>query len=87
MLSRLINKDQTAGADVTIAADRASRKATALRLKGSALDSADNVTFCGGTVTADGHWKPGNVEALNVAGGVCTIQVPASSAAIVTWNA
>ena len=67
----LINKDQTAGADVTIATDRASRKATALRLKGHALDSADNVTFCGSTVTADGHWQPENVEALNVAGGVC----------------
>jgi hypothetical protein len=83
----LINKDRTANAEVAIAADRALQKATALRLKGRALDSAENVTFGGSTVTADGHWQPANVEALNVAGGVCTIQVPASSAAVVTWTA
>jgi Glycosyl hydrolase family 79 C-terminal beta domain len=83
----LINKDRTTGAEVAIAADRAVQRATALRLKGRALDSADNVTFGGSTVTADGHWQPANVEAQNVAGGVCTIQVPASSAAVVTWTA
>jgi Glycosyl hydrolase family 79 C-terminal beta domain len=83
----LINKDQTTDADVAVAADRALRKATALRLKGRALDSADNVTLGGSTVAADGGWKPTDIETPNVAGGVCTIHVPAASAAVVKWTA
>ncbi len=83
----LINKDQTTDADVTIAADRVLQKATALRLKGRALDSADDVTLGGSTVAADGSWKPADVEAPQVSGGVCNIHVPAASAAVVTWSA
>jgi Glycosyl hydrolase family 79 C-terminal beta domain len=83
----LINKDPTADADVAIAADRALQKATALRLKGRTLDSADNVTLGGSTVAADGGWKPADVETPNVVGGVCTIPVPAASAVVVKWTA
>lgn len=79
----LINKDQTAGADVTIAADRALQQATTVRLEGHALDSADDVTLGGSEVRADGSWRPTNVEPLRIAAGVCDIHVPAASAAIV----
>ena len=75
------------GADVAIAADRALQKATALRLKGRTLDSADNVTLGGSTVAADGGWKPADVETPNVVGSVCTIPVPAASAVVVKWTA
>jgi hypothetical protein len=83
----LINKDRTADAHVTIAADRTLRKATALLLKGQALDSADDVTLGGSAVAEDGSWKPTNVETLRVAGGVSEIHVAASGAAIVKLSA
>jgi hypothetical protein len=80
----LINKDQSADVDVTIAADRAFLNATALRLKGHALDSADDVSLGGSVVAADGGWRPTDIESLNIAGGVCEVQMPAASAAVVT---
>jgi hypothetical protein len=48
----LINKDRTADADVTIAADRTLRKARAVLLRGLALDSADDVTLGGSAIAA-----------------------------------
>ena len=63
------------------------QNASALRLKGLALDSADNVTLGGSEVAADGSWKPMAVEALHAVRGICEINVPAASAAIVKWNA
>lgn len=80
----MINKDRFADVDVTIAADRAFLSATALRLKGHALDSADNVTLGGSVVAADGGWKPTDIESLNVAGAVCDVHIPAASGAVVT---
>ena len=80
----LINKDQSADVDVTIAADRAFLNATALRLKGHALESADDVSLGGSVVAADGGWRPTDIESLNIAGGVCEVQMPAASAAVVT---
>ncbi len=83
----LINKDQSADADVTIGADRAFHNAIALWLKGRALDSADSVTFGGSVVAADGSWTPNNIESIRVADGICAIHMPAASAAIVKWDA
>jgi Glycosyl hydrolase family 79, N-terminal domain len=83
----LINKDQNADADVTIATDRTFQNATALRLKGLVLDSADNVTLGGSEVAANGRWHAREVEFLHTVGGVGEIHVPAASAAIVTWSA
>ncbi|MGD0147179.1 MAG: glycosyl hydrolase family 79 C-terminal domain-containing protein [Xanthobacteraceae bacterium] len=83
----LINKDQNADADVTIATVGTLENATALRLTGAALDSADNVTLGGSEVASNGSWKPTEVESPHAARGVCEIHVPAASAAIVKWNA
>ena len=65
LMLTLINKDQNADADVTIAAGSAFQKATALRLKGLALDSADDVTLGGSEVAADGRWQADGVETLH----------------------
>jgi hypothetical protein len=72
---------------VTIALDGRFRHAAAVRMTGRALGSADGVTLGGATVAADGVWKPKEVEALLVTGGICEIRVPAVSAAIVQWRA
>jgi hypothetical protein len=82
----LINKDQSTDADVTIGADRALQQATAVRLEGHALDSADNVTLGGSEVMADGSWRPTDVESLRIGAGVCDIHVPAASAAIIRFS-
>ncbi len=81
----LINKERNADADITMTAGQTFQRATALRLNGLALDRADNVTLGGSEVTADGRWKPTEVESMHAVGGVGEIHVPAASAAIVTW--
>ena len=87
LVATLINKNPHVDADIKIATGRTFQKATALRLKGHALDSADKVTLGGSKVAADGRWRPTEVEYLRVVGGVGEIHVPAASAAIVTWSA
>jgi hypothetical protein len=87
LTAAVINKDESAHADVTIAVDVRFPHAAALRLTGRALDSADGVTLGGATVAVDGSWKPKEAEALRVTGGTCEIRVPAVSAAIVHWRA
>jgi hypothetical protein len=87
LMVTFINKDQNADADITMTTGRTFQKATALRLKGLALDSADNVTLGGSVVAADGRWQPTDVESLHAIGGVGEIHVPGASAAIVTWSA
>jgi hypothetical protein len=86
LMLTLINKDRNTDADVTIAADRTFQNASALRLKGLALDSANNVALGGSEVASNGSWKPMDVESLHAVRGVCEIHVPAASAAIVKWN-
>ncbi len=87
LMLTLINKDRNADADITMTTARTFQKTTALRLKGRALDSADDVTLGGSEVAADGRWQPTEVESLHAVGGVGEIHVPAASAAIVTWRA
>ena len=87
LMLTLINKDRNADTDITIATGQIFQKATVLRLKGHALDSADKVTLGGSKVAADGRWQPTEVEYLRAVGGVGEIHVPAASAAIVTWSA
>jgi hypothetical protein len=87
LMLTLINKDQHTDADVTIAADRTFQNASALRLTGLALDSANNVRLGGSEVASNGSWKPTEVESLHAVRGVCEIHVPAASAAIVKWSA
>jgi hypothetical protein len=86
LMSTLINKDRKADADITMTTGRTFQKVTALRLKGLALDSADNVTLGGSEVASNGRWQPAAVESLHAVRGVCEIHVPAASAAIVKWN-
>jgi hypothetical protein len=86
LMLTLINKDRNADADITMTTGQTFQTATAWRLKGLALDSADNVTLGGSAVASDGSWKPMDVESLHAVRGFCEIHVPAASAAIVKWN-
>src|SRR5580700_6989366 len=70
LILTLINKDRNTDVDVTIAADRIFQNASALRLKGLALDSAASVALGGSEVASDGSWKPMAVEALHAVRGI-----------------
>jgi hypothetical protein len=83
----LINKDRNADADITITTGQTFQNPAVSRLKGLALDSADNVTLGGSEVAANGRWQPTEIESLHAVGGVGEIHVPAASAAIVKWSA
>jgi len=85
LMLTLINKDPNADADITMTTGQTFQKATAWRLKGLALDSADNVTLGGIEVAANDRWHAREVEFLLTVGGAGEIHVPAASAAIVTW--
>ncbi len=61
------------------------REASALRLKGPALDAKTGITLGGAEVTSRGTWKPAEQEALPVHKGQLILRVPAASAAIVTF--
>jgi len=87
LMVTLINKDQNADADVTMTTGQTFQRATAWRLKGLALGSADNVTLGGIEVAAKDRWHARQIELLLTAGGVGEIHVPAASAAVVTWSA
>jgi hypothetical protein len=87
LILTLINKGQDADAAVTMTTGQTFQKTAAMRLKGLALDSADNVTLGGSEVAANGRWKPTEVESLHAVDGISEIHVPAASAAIVKWNA
>src|SRR5580658_8946117 len=82
----LINKDQNADADIAITTGQTFQKPAVSRLKGLALDGADNVTLGGSEVASNGSWKPTEVESPQIVRGVCEIHVPAASAAIVKWS-
>jgi hypothetical protein len=87
LMVTLINKDQNADADITMTTGQTFQRATAWRLKGLALDSADNVTLGGIEVAAHDRWHAREIEFLRTVGGVGEIHVPAASAAVVTWSA
>jgi hypothetical protein len=87
LMVTLINKDRNAGADITMTTGQTFQKPAVLRLKGLALDSADNVTLGGSEVASNGSWKSTDVESPQIVRSVCEIHVPAASAAIVTWSA
>jgi hypothetical protein len=79
----IVNKD-AADAEVRIAAGAKTAGAQLLRLTAPFLDSK-GVRLGGAAVQGDGRWH-GAAEAVNVAGGVYRIRVPATSAAIVTLD-
>ena len=79
----LINKDRTRSAAVSLECQGLT-KATALRLKGPALERETGVNLGGASVTSVGEWKPAQVETLRLDGRRGRILVPAGSAAVVT---
>lgn len=81
----LINKDEKANIPVTIQlSNKAASTIQIARLTAPSVTSADNITFAGSSVSADGTFKPGPLEQVTVNNKTFTVIVAAGSAAIVT---
>jgi hypothetical protein len=80
----LINKDAANNFSFTIPLSQKSATVQVARLKAPSLTTAAGTTFGGGTVNADGTFKPSVAEQYLVTQTSFVINVPAGSAAVVT---
>jgi len=82
-LVAVFNKDER-DAEVTIADSAAgSGRAMVARLRASAVDAKDGVTFQGGAVSGDGHFHPRAGELVKVGSGKVRVGVRGYSAALI----
>ena len=61
-------------------------RARALRLSAPRLDDTQDVTLGSNPVGASGAWDAARAEELPVHGGTASIELPAGSAALVTFH-
>ena len=82
-----INKDVHQDATVAVTGMGMLKQARVTRLTAPALASLNGVSLGGATVGADGSWSGGTSEPLRIAGGKAMLNVPAGSAALVSFTA
>jgi hypothetical protein len=78
----IVNKDVSTDAAMRISAGRTTGTARVMRLTAPSLDSKTEVKLGGVAVGPDGRWH-GRCESVPVTNGMCRVDVPAGSAAIV----
>jgi Glycosyl hydrolase family 79 C-terminal beta domain len=78
----IVNKDEGTDAEIRIAAQSEAGSARVMRLSAPSLDSKASVTLGGAAVEQDGRWR-GRFENARVIHGICRVNVPAASAAVV----
>jgi hypothetical protein len=81
----VINKDVSRDAAVEVTGT-ASKTAGVVRLTGPGLAATSGATLGGGAIAADGSWA-GSSTAVPILGGRARLDVPAASAALVTFRA
>ena len=81
----IINKEPAQDAQVSVRAGGPVAHTRALWLRAPALESKDQVTLGGASLSADGMWNPKPAEGLRVRAGKCELQVPAASAVVLTF--
>ena len=80
----VVNSDANTGMNATIDIGAPVASASALYLRGGALDATTGVTLGQATVTADGTWSPQAPYGLPAAGTTVTLPIPAASAVLVS---
>lgn len=81
----LINKEEKT--DIPVTVQLSSKNASTIeiaRFTAPSITSADNITFAGSRVNADGTFKPGSLEQVTVNKKTFVVTVPAASAAVIT---
>jgi hypothetical protein len=81
----LINKDQK-DAIIQIKITQPYSHASAIRLTAPSVTSTSKIMLGGASVASDGTWSPRTVEPVNVNRAMSSINVPANSAVIVTYD-
>jgi hypothetical protein len=80
------NKHTDRAVRLTIdAGQRAQQRITALRLRAPRVDDTTDTTFGGSPVGAAGAWSPVKEDALTVENGAAVFDLPAASAALITF--
>ncbi len=79
----VINKDLTRDAKIDALTATTVRRARIKRLVGPSLTANDGIKFGGMSVEADGRWRGGQEDTVEVTDGKAPFEVPAGSAAVV----
>ena len=80
------NKNLDRGVRLTIDSGQRSKGATVLRLRAPRVDDTTDTTFGGAPVGAGGAWSAGRQETLAVENGSAVLDLPATSAALITFD-
>jgi hypothetical protein len=81
-----LNKNLDRGVRLTVDAGQRSQRASALRLHAPRVDDTTDTTFGGAPVGARGAWSAAREETLPVENGAAVIDLPATSAALITFE-
>jgi hypothetical protein len=82
----VFNKHLDRGVRLTIDAGQRTQRASSLRLQAPRVDSTTDTTFGGTPVGASGAWSATREETLAVENGTAVIELPAASAALITFG-
>src|SRR5262249_5287961 len=82
----LINKDFSRNERVTIDPGRTFAASSVMRLGGPAADANADITLGGASVDEFGAWAPATSEVAHSSGREITVDVPAASAAVVSFH-
>lgn len=80
------NKNTDRGVRLTVDAGQRALRAIALRLHAPRVDDTTDTTFGGSPVGAAGAWSAMRKETLDVENGAAIIELPAASAALITFE-
>jgi hypothetical protein len=84
----LVNIDETSDIKLTLNPGNGTYDyAEGIRLLGSAMSSATNVTLGGSSLDANGMWSPRNVEIFPKTGNAFVVTIPKASAIVLTLSA
>jgi len=82
----VFNKNLDRRIRCTVEARQRAQRAKALRLHAPRVDDTTDVTLGGAPVGAAGAWSPAHEEKLSVENGATVLELPAASAALVTFE-
>jgi len=81
-----INKKAGKNVRLTVRGGSAGERVSIERLIAPRLDDEQDTTFAGAPVGAEGAWKPERIEHTRVSNGTAVCEIPAGSAALLSWE-
>jgi Glycosyl hydrolase family 79 C-terminal beta domain len=80
------HKNATCSVSLTIDAGQRAQRVRSLRLHAPRVDDTTDATFGGAPVGAGGAWSASREEVLTVGNGAAVLDLPAASAALITFE-